>query len=46
VVAEGIERLEQLETLQDMGCEIGQGYYFNEPLSADELISIYGNLNI
>jgi len=45
VVAEGIEKLEQLEILQAMSCDIGQGYYFNKPLPADELISIYGPQN-
>jgi EAL domain-containing protein (putative c-di-GMP-specific phosphodiesterase class I) len=45
VIAEGIEKQEQLETLQTMGCDIGQGYYFDKPLPADELISIYSNPN-
>ncbi len=32
VVAEGIETLEQLTQLVDMGCEFGQGYLFAPPL--------------
>lgn len=34
VVAEGIETPQQLQWLQDMGCEFGQGYFFSQPLSA------------
>jgi CheY-like chemotaxis protein len=33
VVAEGIEREEQLEQLRDAGCTRGQGYYFWRPLA-------------
>ena len=36
VVAEGIETIEQLEFLQNAGCEYGQGYYFSKPISAEE----------
>ncbi|HET7273032.1 MAG TPA: GGDEF domain-containing phosphodiesterase, partial [Rubrobacter sp.] len=35
-VAEGIETTGQAELLRALGCELGQGYYFSEPLSADE----------
>jgi diguanylate cyclase (GGDEF)-like protein/PAS domain S-box-containing protein len=37
VIAEGIERGEQLEALTALGCECGQGYYFARPLPADEV---------
>ena len=37
VIAEGIETLEQLELLRKLGCEYGQGYFFSEPLSAEDL---------
>ena len=33
-VAEGIETTRQLERLRDLGCELGQGYYFSKPLPA------------
>lgn len=42
VVAEGIETQEQLDVLRDLGCNIGQGYLFATPLSAEELVSRYG----
>lgn len=33
-VAEGIETQQQLERLQRLGCEFGQGYFFSRPLPA------------
>jgi len=35
-VAEGIETSGQASRLRDLGCELGQGYYFFEPLPATE----------
>ncbi|MEJ7582976.1 MAG: EAL domain-containing protein [Acidimicrobiales bacterium] len=37
VVAEGIERREQLEALQALGCDLGQGYFFSGPVEANAL---------
>ena len=37
VVAEGVETAEQLEFLCRHGCDALQGYYFSQPLPADEL---------
>jgi diguanylate cyclase (GGDEF)-like protein len=34
VVAEGIENQTQMSHLQQMGCALGQGYYFSKPLDA------------
>lgn len=33
-VAEGIETKAQLEVLQNLGCDLGQGYYFSRPLTS------------
>jgi two-component system CheB/CheR fusion protein len=38
VVAEGIETQEQLDTLRELGCHIGQGYLFAAPMPPDEVI--------
>jgi diguanylate cyclase (GGDEF)-like protein/PAS domain S-box-containing protein len=37
VVAEGIETQQQLQWLQQLGCEFGQGYLFSRPLPADKI---------
>jgi EAL domain-containing protein (putative c-di-GMP-specific phosphodiesterase class I) len=37
LVAEGIERREQLAGLRSMDCGLGQGYYFAEPLQASDV---------
>jgi diguanylate cyclase (GGDEF)-like protein/PAS domain S-box-containing protein len=34
VVAEGIEFLDQWSTLRDLGCELGQGFYFAKPMDS------------
>ena len=36
VIAEGIETEEQLEQLQLLGCKLGQGYLFAEPMSYED----------
>lgn len=37
VVAEGIETERDLKRLKDMGCQIGQGYFWSKPTSGAEL---------
>jgi diguanylate cyclase (GGDEF)-like protein/PAS domain S-box-containing protein len=37
VIAEGIETKEQLDLLKEMGCDIGQGYYFSRPVNAEKM---------
>jgi predicted signal transduction protein with EAL and GGDEF domain len=42
VVAEGIERAEQLDALRDMGCGLGQGFLIARPMPAREVESLPG----
>mgnify|MGYP003290146168 CR=1 FL=1 len=35
VLCEGIEEKEQMEFLQQAGCDIGQGYYFSKPIPVE-----------
>ena len=37
VVAEGIETQEQMDTLKQLGCELGQGYLFSRPGAAETI---------
>jgi EAL domain-containing protein (putative c-di-GMP-specific phosphodiesterase class I) len=40
VIAEGIEQAAQLESLQEIGCGFGQGFFLSEPLPEQELIEL------
>lgn len=37
VIAEGVERDEQLDYLAQQGCDFAQGYLFSQPVSAEEI---------
>ena len=37
IVAEGVETAEQLQFLQGIGCDCGQGYYWSRPFPAEKL---------
>ncbi len=39
-IAEGIETAEQLATLRELGCDVGQGYFFARPCPADEIATL------
>ncbi len=39
VVAEGVEDGKTLEWLKDLGCDVGQGYYFSRPIEAPDLLA-------
>ncbi len=41
VIAEGIESAEQLAILYENKCDYAQGFYFSEPLNADDFESFY-----
>jgi len=40
VVAEGIETIEHQKMLLDLGCTVGQGYYYSRPVSASEIANL------
>lgn len=42
-VAEGVETREQFEILQEIGCDVLQGYYFAGPLGEDDLAEFVRN---
>lgn len=41
VVAEGVETEEQAECVKRLGCSLGQGFLFAEPLPADEALNYF-----
>lgn len=41
IVAEGVETKEQVEFLQNIGCDIVQGYYFAKPMPQEEFSASY-----
>lgn len=43
VIAEGIETPEQLSTVQSLGCEYGQGFYFSHPLTGEQIDTLVRN---
>jgi EAL domain-containing protein (putative c-di-GMP-specific phosphodiesterase class I) len=40
IVPVGLELAEQSVAAQEMGCELGQGYYFHKPQSAEQLATL------
>ncbi len=40
-VAEGIETADQCQTLKEMGCKVGQGYYFDKPMPIEMFCNKY-----
>jgi EAL domain-containing protein (putative c-di-GMP-specific phosphodiesterase class I) len=42
VIAEGIETAAQSARLRELGCELGQGYYYARPLAADHIAALLG----
>ena len=40
VVAEGIERTDQRDELQSMGCLLGQGYFYSRPVDSEAMTAL------
>lgn len=36
-IAEGVETISQISQLEDLACQLGQGYYFAKPLSTTDV---------
>lgn len=43
IVAEGIETESQMQVLSQLGCDIGQGYFFGKPVVLEEAIKHWGS---
>lgn len=41
VISEGVETIEQVEFLREMGCDMFQGYYFARPMDVEEFEKRY-----
>ncbi|MBU0501141.1 MAG: EAL domain-containing protein [Gammaproteobacteria bacterium] len=41
VVAEGVETLDQVERLREMGCDFAQGYYYSKPIPITDTIDFF-----
>ena len=41
-VAEGVENAETAARLREYGCDVGQGYFFSPPLSAEGVVDVLG----
>ncbi len=40
IVVEGVENAETAARLGEYGCDVGQGYFYSPPLSADDLLDM------
>ena len=40
VIAEGVEKREQMELLKEMDCDVIQGYYFSRPLPSEQFAGL------
>jgi diguanylate cyclase (GGDEF)-like protein len=42
-IADGVERKDQLDTLRELGCETGQGFYFARPRPSEAIAELLGS---
>ncbi|MGP4042010.1 EAL domain-containing protein [Gracilibacillus sp. D59] len=40
VITEGVEEIEQIKLLEDLGCQIFQGYWFSKPIAKEKIPSV------
>jgi EAL domain-containing protein (putative c-di-GMP-specific phosphodiesterase class I) len=40
IVAEGVERQEQIGALRRLGCRVAQGFLFSRPMPRDEVVAL------
>jgi EAL domain-containing protein (putative c-di-GMP-specific phosphodiesterase class I) len=43
VVAEGVETQAQVDLLNDIGCELAQGYFYSKPAPAETIEQLLSN---
>jgi EAL domain-containing protein (putative c-di-GMP-specific phosphodiesterase class I) len=43
IVAEGVETKEHLQALNDLQCDIAQGFFYSKPIPIDDLINWINN---
>jgi diguanylate cyclase (GGDEF)-like protein/PAS domain S-box-containing protein len=41
-VAEGVETADQVAALRTLGCDVGQGFFFSDPVPAGEIDALWG----
>jgi diguanylate cyclase (GGDEF)-like protein len=46
VVAEGVESLEQVQYMREIGCEFAQGFFYARALSADTILDYLGRASV
>lgn len=45
IVVEGVEKIEDVNLMRQLGCSFGQGFFFSRPMKAEDLIKYMTNVN-
>lgn len=45
LIAEGVETVEQLDLVHDLGCNLVQGYYYSKPVAGQEVPGLIARIN-